>query len=89
VDKEKVRAVNHWSQTHYNITNIRFNEEWNQQVPDDPLGVGIVAGVYQCLQRDYCHDLRPFQLFNYNSGAWLLHVNVVLLFWVVLARNLL
>ena len=75
VSKEIEAAKIYWKTQ--NITNLRRNG-WNQSVPDDPTGVGIVNGLYKCLQRDYCHDFRPFQLFNFEGSAHILAGNVFL-----------
>jgi len=75
LSKEIEAAKIYWKTQ--NITNLRRNG-WNQSVPDDPTGVGIVNGLYKCLQRDYCHDFRPFQLFNFEGSAHILAGNVFL-----------
>jgi hypothetical protein len=68
-------AKEYWATV--NMTNLRRNN-WTQAVPDDPTGVGIVEGIYKCLQRDYCHDFRPFQLFNFEGAAHAVSGNLLL-----------
>lgn len=71
------KAEEHWGR--HNISNLALQTDWSQGVPDDVTFKGIVNGVYQCFQRDYCHDLRPFQLFNFEGGASAAKCSVFLL----------
>ena len=82
VTREIEVAKEYWATV--NMTNLRRNT-WTQAVPDDPTGVGIVDGIYKCLQRDYCHDFRPFQLFNFEGSAHVLTSNVLLVVGCVIA----
>eukprot|EP00116_Pleurobrachia_bachei_P003273 sb/3463535/ len=74
------RANTYWTINNTAIELLWLNNETNVPVPDDPFGVGVLNGVYQCLQRDYCHDLRPFQLFNFEGSA-----HIVAASWTLLA----
>ena len=86
VTKEVEAAKEYWATV--DMVNLRRNK-WTQAVPDDPTGVGIVDGIYKCLQRDYCHDFRPFQLFNFEGAAHILTSNVLLVIGGLLAWTLL
>lgn len=43
---------------------LTLDTSLNVMVTDDITGVGLRNGVYSCLNRDYCHDRRSFQVFN-------------------------